>query len=183
MHCIYWAQAPQPLKPPGSRIHAPQQGKPQQGETHAWLLESSPCSPLLEKVPVQQWRPSPAKNKWINLKKKKNSTHCQMSKTTYTHTKSSKHEISILLSYRKSSFVVKPCLIHRPGSPIPLTIWELSLCALETNNYFRINYFSLWQEQSSEMERLKIQIMVLTFGICVTLGQLLNLFEPQFPHL
>ena len=55
-----------------------------------------------------------------------------MSKITYIHTKSSKHEISVLLSYRKSSFVVKPCLIHRPGSPIPSTIWERDGCALET---------------------------------------------------
>ena len=59
----------------------------------------------------------------------------------------------------------------------------LPLCLGNRKNCFRVNYFSLWQEQSSEMEKLKIQIMVLTFGICVTLGQLLNLFEPQFPHL
>ena len=49
-------------------VCVPQQDKPPQ---LAWApqLESSLCSPQLEKACMQQWRPSTAKNKLINFKK------------------------------------------------------------------------------------------------------------------
>ena len=60
------------LIPGPGRFHMPQdncalpQEKPSQWEDHALQLESSPRLPQLEKAHVQQWRPSTAKNKYIN---------------------------------------------------------------------------------------------------------------------
>ena len=55
------AHMPQLLSPYVPRALAPQQEKPLQGEACALQLESSPCLLQLEKVCVQQWRPSTAK--------------------------------------------------------------------------------------------------------------------------
>ena len=59
----YWAHEPQLLKFVCFRAHTAQQEEPLQWETHAWLLESSPCLLQLEKFHVQQQRPNAAKNK------------------------------------------------------------------------------------------------------------------------
>ena len=45
----YWAHVLKPLKPEHPRACALQQKKPLQGEAHILQLESSPCSPQLEK--------------------------------------------------------------------------------------------------------------------------------------
>jgi len=72
LHMLWrnWAHEPQLLSPCASttdpqvpRACAPQQEKPPQWETQAPQLESSPCSLQLEKVQVQQQRPSTSKNK------------------------------------------------------------------------------------------------------------------------
>ena len=51
------------VSPPDPRACALQQGKPPEREAHTQQLESSPGSPQLEKVRVQQQRSSTAKNK------------------------------------------------------------------------------------------------------------------------
>ena len=60
----YGAHVPQLLKPKHPRARALQQEKPPQWEANTPQLESSPHFPQLEKKPVQQQRPSTAKNKW-----------------------------------------------------------------------------------------------------------------------
>ena len=49
----------------GSWAYAPQQEKPLQWEARTPQLNSSSCSPQLEKAPAQQWRSSAAKSKII----------------------------------------------------------------------------------------------------------------------
>ena len=63
-----WAPVPQWLKPASSRACALQQEKPPQGEAQALQLESSPCSPQLEKACMQH----PTQPKKLNqlIKKK-----------------------------------------------------------------------------------------------------------------
>ena len=51
------------LQADGTEAHAPQQEKPPQWETRTTQLDGSPCLFQLEKAPVQQGRPSTAKNK------------------------------------------------------------------------------------------------------------------------
>ena len=46
-----------------SRTHVLQQQKPPQWEAHTSQLETSPCSPQLEKAHKQQWKLNTAKNK------------------------------------------------------------------------------------------------------------------------
>ena len=55
-----WATVTEPACP---RPHAVQQEKPLPWETCALQLEKSPFLPQLEKVHVQQWRPSAATDK------------------------------------------------------------------------------------------------------------------------
>ena len=69
--CNCWAHTLQLLKPACPRAHAPQQQKTPQWGAHALLLESSFCSPQLEKACAQQQRLSAAKSKWINFKRRK----------------------------------------------------------------------------------------------------------------
>ena len=60
-----------------SRARVPQQGKSLQWDARAPQLESSPCSPQLEKACAKELRPSAAKNKlifFISLRKKSSST-------------------------------------------------------------------------------------------------------------
>ena len=52
------------------RACAPQQEKPSQGEAWMQELESSPQSLKLEKVHMQQQRPSTAKTTWIKKQQK-----------------------------------------------------------------------------------------------------------------
>ena len=57
LHLSSRARKLQLLTPEGPRARAPKQEKPPQWEVHALQLESSFCSPQLEKAHVQQWRP------------------------------------------------------------------------------------------------------------------------------
>ena len=68
-HLSPWATATEPRSP---RACALQQEKAPKWEAPAPQLESSPCSPQLEKARTQQQRPRTAKNKHINTKK----PHC-----------------------------------------------------------------------------------------------------------
>ena len=76
----YWAHTRQLLKLKCSRTCAPQQEKPQQRESQAWQLESSPRSLYLGKAWAQEQRPSAAKiNKYkgFTLKKNKRCVHLE----------------------------------------------------------------------------------------------------------
>ena len=66
----YWAHALQLLKSKSARDCALQQEKPLQWEALAPQLESNSPSPQPEKNCMQQWRPNPARNKYINIFKK-----------------------------------------------------------------------------------------------------------------
>lgn len=92
-----------------------------------------------------------------------------------THTPS-KHEISILLSYRKGWFIVKRFPIGRPGSPVPKTTWELSPCTKVQEQCVRWDwlFFLAARASTSEPERFKNQILMLTLSINVTLGKFLT---------
>ena len=65
----YWAHMLKLLKPVCLKVHAPQQEKPLQWEARTPQLESSHCSPQLEKAYSQQWRFNTAKiiNKEYNI--------------------------------------------------------------------------------------------------------------------
>ena len=75
--CNHWALVPQLLKPECRRTHDLQQEKPLQWEAQAPQLDSSShllqpaTSPCSNEDPVQQRRPSTAKNEWIKWYKKK----------------------------------------------------------------------------------------------------------------
>ena len=59
--CNYQTHVPQLLKAARPRVYAPQQEKPPQREAHTLQLESSSCSPQIEKKPVQQKDPAQPK--------------------------------------------------------------------------------------------------------------------------
>ena len=62
-----WAHLLQLLKPMHPRAHALQQETPMKQEGPAPQLETSPCSPQLQKAHVQQQRPGAAKNKSVKF--------------------------------------------------------------------------------------------------------------------